>query len=751
MSHPTARIYKICRGGPRAALMTGLFLCLSVPALSSDRAAFTLSDVRVLYVTNPANAPDWPTLYYLNDEFGCRVDVLLIRPGERFRCVQRSVPGQQLYWHECSLPEGNEAHLDSLTGRVLSDRYPDIILLDGPGDDDLFDATRQHVMSLPVDPERLFGVIKVYERDRAETDDQIFPRLALNGAEMCARYRERMEREIPRLMPGVEIETVPCEQLVVYRLTQSAVESQSHGSDFLSGIDYMRLPSILEANLADGPKKQALTDMAASLAASLDASRQAAGRQRVDLVAEAYRQAHRLSAFEDYGEELESKMDFRPYLQNLAHQAERSALEAIGLHWFGKVLRRDSPHGPRLKFQLSLSVNGPREIDIAAARFCPYWDSTAIVLDSMPKTILPHQTFVREYLVDIERSRLETPRPETLLFTVSVMTGQMPLELSASLPTWLSPRLEVSFEPDFYFVPPLPKLDADRVVASMTLGAIVSKPVSYTGTVQLSLETPRGLFAGAYRQQIALKSGSTSETIRIPFSISNLFELGVQHLYLTLGDGTQVVAADTARVRIAACDISGNIKVGLLPDTTGLLEDILRMTKVGFEAITDRSLLTADLGAYDVIIVGSGSFRWLGSFRAAKNRFEGYVSNGGSLVVLGQPDDWPDGSLPVSLVPGAEFIGRADISNRIPEARILNRPYAISDDNLLVSFGRPREVRSAVISPAEKVYVSSSGGTLLSVSRLGQGQIIYCGLPVLDMISQLEIDAIHLFANIVNY
>jgi len=31
------------------------------------------------------------------------------------------------------------------------------------------------------------------------------------------------------------------------------------------------------------------------------------------------------------------------------------------------------------------------------------------------------------------------------------------------------------------------------------------------------------------------------------------------------------------------------------------------------------------------------------------------------------------------------------------------------------------------------------------------GQMIYCGLPLLEMVAQLDLEAIHLVANILNY
>jgi hypothetical protein len=188
-----------------------------------------------------------------------------------------------------------------------------------------------------------------------------------------------------------------------------------------------------------------------------------------------------------------------------------------------------------------------------------------------------------------------------------------------------------------------------------------------------------------------------------------------------------------------------------MPDSSGMLEDILRMTEATHRPLTDRTLVTGDLDAYNVIVIGSGSFRNYPAFKFAKHRFEEYLRQGGSLVIMGQPEDWPGDVIPVSFVPTVEIVDRDELTNRIPEARILSGPYPISEKNLLSSFYRKREVTPAVIAPAEKVFVTPKGATLLSVSRLGDGQIIFCGFPLTEMISRLDIDAIHLFANILNY
>jgi len=259
------------------------------------------------------------------------------------------------------------------------------------------------------------------------------------------------------------------------------------------------------------------------------------------------------------------------------------------------------------------------------------------------------------------------------------------------------------------------------------------------------------MFAGAYNQDILLEKGSARQTIRIPFTVSQLFELGIQRATASLSIDDHVIAADTGRVRIAECHVADEIRIGFLSDSSGLLEDVLEMTDAVVSPITDRGLLTGDLNAYDVIVIGSGSFRTYPSFVKIKDRFEDYVRQGGSITILGQPDDWPIGAMAASVTPATELVSHETLKNLIPEARILAQPYKITEKGLLSDFFRQTETTPAIVAPAEKVYVTPSGATLLSVTRLGDGQIIYCGFPVLEMASKLNIEAIHLFANILNY
>ncbi|UCD65012.1 MAG: hypothetical protein JSW34_06160 [Candidatus Zixiibacteriota bacterium] len=739
----------VCRSRPGLCLIA-LFLVslLAGPAQSNDLVRYALCDVRVLYLFDDARSIDWPTLYYLNDQFGCRLDLLTVGGVSGADVTSLDVPDREIYLHTVSRSLDDSASVAAALGELFRDRRPDIVIL-AAGGDGLIGLLRDGLLHLAQPGPRLFNILKVYQRlDMTEVSESVRDAVVLNSRELLTRYRERMQLEIPVLFPRFEIAGYSSRHLVHYRLLQSNLVEQTYEDNFLTGINFLRLISITDSLFTAGPMKVTILRQARKFVSYFNASRISIGARQVGFILDGYRELRNLNQHEQAALEIP---DYNAYLRHLLYKAERAALDAVGISWDGKIILRDSPHGPRLKFLASLSAGGPQAIELNSIKFHPYWDSTVVALDVPPRVIAPHQTFTREILVDIDDRYLNSQTPDSLKFTVEVAYGQIPLVFTSLLAVWQVPDLDVRFEPPYYFVKPFPDLEIDRVVSNLNLNAVITKPYDYSGTVQLNLQTPRGLFAGAYRKEVTLEPGGITETVRIPFTISNLFELGVQQQVIELKVDNKPVAGDTSRIRIASCEVADTVKIGFLPDSLGMLEDILRMTEATYRPLTDRSLVTGDLEAYNVIVIGSGAFRDYDSFHLMKNRFETYLRQGGSLVILGQPEDWPGDAVPFSFVATTEVVTTDELTSLIPEARILARPYTISQKNLLSSFYRRQVVSAAVITPAEKVIVTSRGGTLLSVSRLGDGQMIFCGLPLAEMIARLDIDAIHLFANILNY
>ena len=741
---------------PRSILRSTLaifavLICISASSvLKADPVDYALSDLRVSYLFDDAKRIDWPTIFYLNDEFGCHVDLVLVR--ERFR-ASHDLSGDgfhQIVLHNLSVNGSDSLWANVAAAELFAERYPDILIL-GDVDDSsptmaLFDA----ILKLPFQTDRLFNILRIFRHtgEKVNLDKTI---VTLNGRELANRYRVRMQTEIPELFPHYQKSNSDNLSLTRYELVRDRSGSPRRQADFVSGLERNRLLEVVDSVFVEGPRKKIITRQAAEFMAAFGRARQAKGPEKVGAIIDGYRVLGDLYGQRAFDNLRATATDFNFYLRDLHRAAENAALEAMGLNWAGRIILRDSPHGPKLKFRVAIGADSPLEVILTGVLFHPYWDTITTIVDSASHVIAPHQTFVREYLIDIERSRLESENPDSLRFSAQLDYRGHQMTLESSMSVWDRPDLNVQFAPDYQFVPPFSGIDIDRVIQPTSSKVIITKSQEYADSIKLDLKTPRGMFAGSYRSEHYLPPGITRKEVSIPFSLSNLFEKGLQQQTISLLVNGREIARDTGLVRMASCQIDDKIKIGFVPDSSGRLEDVLRMTRAEFRPLTDRSLMNYDLDAYNVIVIGSGAARNNPSLGVIKEKIEEYLRYGGSLVILGQPDDWPQSILPVSLIPYQEAVQQDEIENRIAEARILSDPYLISDKNLFSAFFRKTEVTSCAISPAEIVYITNSGGSILSVSRLGEGQIIYCGLPLMEMVSRLDIEAIHLLANILNY
>ena len=738
-------------------LIALIFILMSLSgggqAAAFDLVGYALSDLRVLYLYETPEEIDWPTLYYLNEKYSCRIDLLTVRPSGVFHFDLKSIENREIYLNKYFIDDSRIDFTDSMFASLFKERRPDIVILANGGKEKIFKECKNYLKNLPFDSSSLFNITKIYQFTEQTEIEQAPPgAVFVNRHELLDKYRHRIELEVPALFPYFSLDNYTVgERLGRYDLLSSLINEKIPAPDFTSGLSDIRLMDVLDSLLSDGAIKQAFIRKAKNAISFLNASQNSVARQRSENIITGYKELIYLSHQSQSEGVLAEVADYAPYLKRLLYKAQRATLYEIGMDWNGRVILRDSPHGPVLKFRADLAVNGSEEIELAFIKYEPYWDTIEVVLDSTSRKIKPHQSFIREYNVDIDPVYLESQQPESLSFTADIIYGKIQMPIVTTVPIKQKANLKIAFEPKFRFVQPTARLDVDRVVSSLNWKAVISKPVSFNGQVKVHLETPRGIFAGAYKTEWDLDEGTPSLTIRIPFSVSNLFEMGIHPQIISLIVDDQLVSADTGLIRIASCQVADTLKIGFLSDSTGLLEEILRMTDAAFQPLTDRSLLTGDLDAYNVIIIGSGAFRNYPSLGVIKERLIEYLRYGGSLVVLGQPYDWPEGILPITVNPALEAVQSEQITNRIPEARLLNQPHKISESGLLSFFRYKQQVASAVVMPSERVLITPSEGTLLSVSRLGEGQIIYCGLPLIDMISKLNIEAIHLLANILNY
>lgn len=743
------------KSGPARALGTVILTTLlallticAMPSHATDLLQFASCDLRVLYLFDNPEAIDWPTLYYLNDVYGTQIDLVTLNSGPVYEHSLSQVPDIGLNLCTYTLPDTGAKPFDSVANDLTQGRPSDILIIGS-----LTKGNPEYGLAKILTNEAQgYGFSKVYELEDSLVGKQVSPgAVYLNAREQAQKYRERMEQEIPKLFSWYTFPRQLPELLMRYDLIWNGLTGAKPQVDFVSGLPMIRLSHVLDSALPEGPLKESLLKRARNYESFLSLAKNSVGKKRADYMLTGYKELSTLSEQCRVEPRLSQLKRFLPYLAGLNSRLQVAVTHEISLNWNGEIIVRDSPEGPKVKFRASIGADGPAEVEMDAVRFKPYWDTSTVILDNAIKKVQPHQSIIREYLVPVDREYLEAQKPESLLFAADIVYGKMPFTLYSSVPIWQSPDLSVKFEPNFKFIPPVAPLVVDKVVSSMSWKAIISKPTYFYGKVSVKIETPRGMFAGAYQTEKSLEKGRSLETLRIPFTISNLFELGIQRAKISLAVNGRTVASDTGIIRIAACHIDDTIRVGFLPDSTGKLEDILRMTDAGFQPLTERALTTADLDAFNVIVIGAGAFRAYPGLRELKGRFEDFVRAGGRVVLFGQPSQWPEGVLPVTCNPGTETLRPEDLLNRGNTSNLLLKPYVISDDMLFGGLAPSTKVASAVVSPADNIYVTPTGATVLSVTSIGTGEIVYCGLPLIDMIGNLNIEAIHLFANLLNY
>ncbi len=728
-------------------------LVLVLASLSSARANPALpyagSDLAIGYCFDDVTAIDWPTLIYLNNVHGARIELIGIREGALFRIDETRLDEREMRLRWITLDARTPSDLSDLRRELHDPRPLDIVLLGTFREPSL----RDRVLGLLRDDLDtsgvFFGLRRIFEVADSLVGNQ--PIVTLNRPELAGRWADRMALDIPRLVNWLEPTPADWERLARYVLLASTNTSIGPLTDFIGDLGRCRLLDHIETAVPSGEIAESLLRRARNYLTFVSLAESTRGVTRVEAVLNAQAVMSELVEAAAVQPALRANPAAGAYFAELQRRIDRAAIVELGLSIADQVIVREASDGPVVKYRTNMSVNGSQPVTVSALEFMPSPDSAAVPMLREPIVIAPHQAFIREYRVDFPSEQLTTQAPESLLFVTRLEYAGRTTELILSKPLYEEPELSITFVPSFRFLPRPPEVEVDRTVASYAWTVVIEKPRYWSGQARLNLVTPRGVFAGAYRQEVDLVADRSFEVVRIPYSISNLFELGVQRPVVSLLVDNRPVAVDTALMRIAEFAVDDRRDIGLLPDSTGKLEDILRMSGMPFRPLTERSLMVGDLTAYDAIVVGSGAARSYPSLPDLAGQLADYVRSGGSLVLLGQPSDWPRDVLPFRFEPLFELVARDQIENRIPKARILSDPYPISDRGLLASLVRQDRVAAAIVAPSEVVYATPRGGTLLSVSRLGDGQLIYCGLPLVELISELNIEAIHLLANILNY
>ena len=145
-----------------ASLILMVVLAVVCAADAADRVDYVSTDLRALYVFDEPGSIDWATVYYLNDQHACRVDLVTLRRSGGFRVVRVDVPERELYLHTV-YATGSEP---DLVNRVMSDLYgsrrPDVVIIGEIAESSPTSEFRRQLLELPAAPDMMFDVARTY-------------------------------------------------------------------------------------------------------------------------------------------------------------------------------------------------------------------------------------------------------------------------------------------------------------------------------------------------------------------------------------------------------------------------------------------------------------------------------------------------------------------------------------------------------------------------------------------------------------
>jgi hypothetical protein len=423
--------------------------------------------------------------------------------------------------------------------------------------------------------------------------------------------------------------------------------------------------------------------------------------------------------------------------------------EAIGIDWRGNFEVRETPFGKSGKLSLDLAVLGPREVELSFFKFHPSPDRT-VVIDSISKIIEPHQRFYREYPVDLERLDFAGITHDSLMFSLDVVVEGLTLNLRVPFSDYAQENLGLRFLPGYTFLEPFTADQFTALAQPFDWQLLITKPYGSILDGRIKIDNPDGIVVGTFDDHIFMPEGITAKYMDIHFAAGRSVGYDLRTVRALLEVGGVTVAQTSAEVRVVRCEIPDTRDIAFIPDPEGRLEDFLRITRASITPFTPRGLIRAPLEAYDVLVIGSDAVSYYDVLGKVGDRLHEFVRNGGDILILGQSFGWPHDifGIPIYTAKSAASVPAKILNSH---HAVFTEPYEIDTQQLLANLRESSQAWPAMIGGGTEIISAGELGSYLRVFTIGEGHVIYCGLPLLEMSAALDVEAIHMMANLINF
>lgn len=704
------------------------------------------NDIEVVYLFEEYGHIDWPLIYHLACEEHCRVKMVTVGQGAAFEIEKTKAYDDGINLFQISIPAVTWGRLDSVYQTVSPWRQADIVISSQDFLTEPMQAMERYWLSLPYSENSVFQIRKVYKRDLTGKNGSVH----INNSYYLGKFTEEMRqlsRELLSESPALNNDAI----YSTYRLIKTQLPGQSGKASLLAGIPRFRLTRLASELMPPGRGLSEIQTSAEEYKDYLNNADQCEGSEKLTAMFDAFEGLQDMRR--DYLAYTNGREDspLISYLDERIEELSEVLIDRAGISFTGKPVLRETPQGTRLKLTTELRNNGPLAVSIGNLMLYPYWTDDAVVIDLNFTEVLPFKKFMRDYTIDIEDAHLKTIVPESLLITGEVDYNGRKIEFGFYAGTKVISPLSVKFLPDFVLIEPFSNVEIDRMVTKLEVSAAITKPASDAATVRIKIDTPGGIMAGAIKDVVTIPKGSRSYQFDIPLVATKSLPIGRDKIIINIFQENKLVASDTCIAGVANQRISQKVKIAMVPDREGTLEDIFVMTDANYRTISDRYLETKNLNYYDVIVIGSGSSDYYRSLGHIDGKLKQYMESGGTVLVFGQNDSWDDDNLPVSINPTVKSLSASDLRVKNFDHKLFKYTYNINPNDILFEVNPSQSSYPASVFPGEEIISTSQGGVLLSETRFQKGRLIYCGIPVPEMISKLDREALKFFTNLINY
>jgi len=745
---PSMKTMKIC------LVIVAVVLCLIATAAANDLAGKIRAaqcDLRIFVPVLKPSDVQWSALLYLNRNFGAEVYVGVIHPAPVFGVDIKSSTDGQMHFVTIGRGPGmaDSTLADSICSGLFDGIYPDLSIFAADGEADsltIMGILNRIRENSTIDSTSLTSFDRVFYRGRESQAADV----VLDDKEIYGRYMERA-KELDSLFGAFGPLQYAPNRFRWYYIVDADPGRKDTSHDFISGFDTFRMPDIIQKRLGDGPEQKNMLGRLARFRSYIRAAQKQRPfqPQQIQLLNSAYREIIWLLEKFTNGRHDPVRDALAKWARRIQHRTFLAVSEAVGIDWSGNLEIRKTPFGNVGKLILDVELTGAQKVELSYFRFHPYGKQT-IVVDSISQIIQPHQKFYREYPVDLSNIDMSAHFNDSLLFSIEVVIENVSLALYIPLTEYAEETVAIEFLPGFSFLKPFSQGQITTLAQPFDWQILISKPYGSELTGDLTIITPDGIVVGTYDEHIFMPVGMTRKYVSVFLAAGRSVGFDVKTVDARLEVGGQLIAATSAKVRVVRSEIKDTRDIGFIPDVEGRLEDFLRMAQASFQPFTPHSLIRASLDAYDLIIIGQDAESYYPVLRANRDRLRQFVENGGEVLILGQGIGWPGDLFDFPLY-SSRMTAFQTCSVKAPNHTILKSPYEIRTGDLNPLIKSAGVSYPAIISAGTEIISAGEHGSYLRVVKVGDGHVIYCGLPLLEMAGKLDVEAIHLFTNLLNF